>query len=541
MPVPLVQLPSEEDIKNNLQRYSPFYRQATSHFDVEGVETLFYVAHDSFSSEKALKKLQAFELFPDKKIVFVEFRGAKRDPVSDAGVEGVAEGVSDQPRRNSAHFTVKVKDKGSYIFRELEISADGKCGIASSMVALNEILRGDTQLSPEVLLRGGTVVLGSPQDGDIVQSDPNNTFDALLKKIYRNKVEKDEDGADKYGELKLHHCVRDDLTSESPELQLIIRNLSPQLKERVGKLLTETPESDWLEPQHVHEILTTNSGVTEKITAGELQNISADNIFSFQATIPPTLVAGESLPRPLKDSSAPNADNQTLTRAGNPNEGMELEPDKTLKHEFRIIVLNILHEWINSTDQDFSEINEDDFLESLIKEKLGYWCAQKIKTELGGQITFKSLLAIEEDRSPPAHVSTLSSIPENLDSDQVEQLKKERETFYSAPCSFGTIGQGDEGVSDNPNSKVWERIKDVVDKYNAHYFKTSNADFKTSFTSALKSAHEASGQISGLDEENKQLLGLTLQRPHFLNNHYPSIYQRNQFLFLCKIIKKNSF
>jgi transposase InsO family protein len=36
-------------------------------------------------------------------------------------------------------------------------------------------------------------------------------------------------------------------------------------------------------------------------------------------------------------------------------------------------------------------------------------------------------------------------------------------------------------------------------------------------------------------------LSVKLNRPHFLNNHYPSIYQRNQFLFLCKIIKKNSF
>lgn len=494
-----------DQIKSNLQRYSPFYKQEM-HFDKAEFQTLFYVAHNNFSSEKALKKLQAFGLFKDKKIIFVEFRGAKRGPVSDAGVEGDAEGVSDQPRRNSAHFTVKVKDKGIYTFRELEISADGKCGIASSMVALNEILRGDTPLSPEVLLRAATVVSGSPQDGDIVQSDPKNPFDDLLEKIYRHKILKTAEGGEEYGELTLHHCVKNNLTSESPEFQQIFGNLSPQLKERVGKLLTNTQESDWLEPKHVYEILTTNLGVIGKIRGGELQNISADNIFLFQAAIPATRIAEEPLPLSPEASSAPNAYNKTLTRAGNPNEGMELEPDKTLKHEFRIIVLNILHEWINTTDQDFSEINEDDFLESLIRKKLGDVCAQKIKVELGGEITFKSLLAIDEDLSPQvASSTTLASIPENLDPQQVERLKKEREAFYSAQCSFGAGGQGDEGNSENPSNKVWERIKDIVDKYcSTEDFQTLNTDFNTSFSGALE-------KISEMPETNNEgLISSTL-------------------------------
>ncbi len=424
------QPPSKRDIKNNLQKYSPFYRQAM-HFNGEGVETLFYVAHSNFSSEKALKKLEAFGLFKDKKIVFVEYQGDKRGPVIPAVGDGNVEGALGQPRGNSAHFTVKVKDKDSYTFRELEISADGKCGIASSIVALNEILRGETPLSPEVLSRGDEDVSGPPQNGDTVKSDANNPFDALLKKIYMPKVVKDKEGNEKYENVfTLHHLVGDGLTSESQELQPITGNLSDQLKERVKRLLKETKESDWLEPKHVHEILTTNLNVKRLINQGQLQNISAGNIFSFHAAISATVVAGESLPQHLEDSSAPNADNQTLTRAGLPNEGMELEPDKTLKHEFRIIVLNILHEWIDAERQDFSEINNDNFLESLIKEKLGNQCAQKIKTELGGQITFKSLLAIEEDLSPQvASPTRLHLIPEGSDTNQTEQLEKEREAF----------------------------------------------------------------------------------------------------------------
>ncbi len=445
---PLPQSSSQGAIKDNLQKYSPFYKQAM-HFNGEGVETLFYVAHSNFSSEKAVEKIQAFGLFKDKKIVFVEYQGDERGHVIDAGVEeGDDEGVHEQPRGNSAHFTVKVKNKGSYTFRELEISADGKCGIASSIVALNEILRGEAQLSSEVLLRGDKFVSGDPQDGDIVESDPENPFDVLLKKTYRLKTVKTADGDERYGELKLHHCVRDNLTSESPEFQRIFGNLPDQSREKVEKLLTKTQKSDWLEPQHVYEILTTNLGVMGKIRARELQNISADNIFLFQATIPATLVAGGSLPhaiaaeepitRPPEVSSDPNADNQTLTRAGLPNEGMELEPDKTLKHEFRIIVLNILHEWINEADQDFSEINKDNFLESLIKEKLGDNSVKQIKKELGGEITFKSLLAIDEDLSPQvASPTTLAPIPEKPSTNQTEQLEKEREAFYSAPCGDG--------------------------------------------------------------------------------------------------------
>ena len=60
--------PTKEDIKENLIRYSPFYRQAML-FNGEGVETLFYVAHDNFSSEKAVEKFKAFELFEKQKIV----------------------------------------------------------------------------------------------------------------------------------------------------------------------------------------------------------------------------------------------------------------------------------------------------------------------------------------------------------------------------------------------------------------------------------------------------------------------------------------
>ena len=449
---PLPQSSSQGAIKDNLQKYSPFYKQAM-HFNGEGVETLFYVAHDGFSSEKAVEKLEAFSLFKDKKIVFVEYGGAERVHVSDAVRVGNAEGVHEQPKGNSAHFTVKVKDKDSYASKELEISADGKCGIVSSMVALNEILRGEAQLSSEVLSRGDEDVSDPPQNGDTVESDSKNPFDDLLKKIYKPKVVKDEYGNEKYEDVvTLHHCVKDDLKSESPEFQRIFGNLPDQLKERVKKLLKETQESDWLEPQHVYEILTTNSDVTEKIKAGKLQNISAGNIFSFHASIPATLVAGESLPPFLEASSAPNADNKTLTRAGRPNEGMELEPDKTLKHEFRIIVLNILHEWIEGKYCEFSKINEDKFLESLIKEKLGDNFVEKIKTELGGEITFKSLLAIDEDLSPQVASSpTLASIPEESNTNQTEQLKKEREAFYSAPCGDG--------------KKVFEKILDIAEKF----------------------------------------------------------------------------
>jgi hypothetical protein len=173
---------SEDDIKTNLQRYSPFYLQAM-HFADPNVETLFYVSHDNFSSEIAVEKFKAFDLFKTK-IVFVEFNNAPRSRASDV----IESGPSEHQGGNSAHFTVKVKDKDSETLRELVIVGDGKCGIASLFVALNEISRGDIPLLPEVLIRRQGNVLDAstpPQDGDIVQSDPNNPYDDLLKKIYK--------------------------------------------------------------------------------------------------------------------------------------------------------------------------------------------------------------------------------------------------------------------------------------------------------------------------------------------------------------------
>ena len=463
------QPPSEEYIKANLQRYSPFYRQAM-HFADPNVETLFYVAHDNFSSEKAVEKFKAFELFEKQKIVLVELNNAPRFRTSDVSESG----PSEHQGGNSAHFTVKVKDKDSETLRELIIYGDGKCGIASLFVALNEISRGDIPLLPEVLIRDGIVLDASTshQDGDIVQSDPGNHYDALLKKIYKPLVKRDENGHDEIGALKLHHCVKNDLEFDSDEFIIIRRSLvDKKLKEKVKNLLINTENPHWLTPKDVHEILTDNLAVLAKIREGKLKNISADNIFSFQAKIPPTVaaedfhppavVAEEPLPLSPEASSAPNADNQTLTRAGRPNEGMELEPDKTLKHEFRIIVLNILHEWIEGEECDFSKIDGDKFLESLIKEKLGDGYAQKIKTELGGQITFKSLLAIDEDLSPQfASLPTLASIPEESNTNQSEQLEKEREAFYSAPCGN--------------DKKVFEKILDIAKKFCQYLSFTKN-------------------------------------------------------------------
>ncbi len=211
-----------------------------------------------------------------------------------------------------------------------------------------------------------------------------------------------------------------------------------------------------------------------------------------------------SLPLPQSSSKGAIKDNlikysPSLDLIGAIDEGLELGKDA--KHEFRFIVLNILHEWISTANQNFSKIDEDDFLKHLIAHKLGNEYASKIQTAFGGdKITFKSLLAIDEVEDPPR--------PLNCDDWlKVNQLKKEREVFYSAQCSFGTSVQGDEGVSENPNNKVWERIKDIVDKYNSiEDFHTLNTDFITSFSSAL----DSSKKISGLSDDDVALLKTTI-------------------------------
>jgi hypothetical protein len=425
-----------DQIKSNLQRYSPFYRQAM-HFADPNVETLFYVAHESFSSEKALEKINAFELFKDKKIVFVELNNVARSRASDLSESG----HSEHQGGNSAHFTVKVKDKESDTLTEYVIVGDGKCGIGASIMALREIVRGDAPLLPEVLIReGATVASTPPQNGDIVQSVPNNPYDDLLKKIYKPLVKRDENGHDEIGDLKLHHCVKDGLSSYEAifgEIQDTSNQQLQDLQRKVDNLLTHSDEPGWLEPQDVHKILTNNLAVSTKITEGRLKNISPCKVFSAQGAIPPTILPGQDNQQVSREFAPYQS---TFSREGIASEGMELESDKTLKHEFRIIVLNIVHEWIEAESKkedggNFSKMEEDDFLKNLITQKLGGEYANKIQTAFGGgEITFKSLLAIDEDGAEVGH----------------ENLKKERETFYSAPCGEG--------------KKVFEKILDIAEK-----------------------------------------------------------------------------
>ena len=273
--------------------------------------------------------------------------------------------------------------------------------------------------------------------------------------------------------LKLYHHVNSDLKTDLQKFQDFMHLLTEDLKEKVKELFTSTQEIRWLSPQDVHDILTSNL----QDQTVNVANISPQHIHRA-SQITPSIRSGyhyiQFFPSVLK---------------GDKIEGMELEPDKTLKHEFRIIVLNILHEWSNADDQDFSEMDGANFLENLIKEKLGDDYAQKIKNELDGAITFKSLLAIDKDEAVVGN----------------EKLKKERDTFYSAQFSLGAVGQ-DEGGDGEGNNKVWARIKDIVDKYNSASSKTSSLDFKNSFKSAL----DASMYIGGLSGDNSDIIQSTI-------------------------------
>ena len=452
LPQPLdsPQPPSERDIKNNLQKYSPFYKQAM-HFDKKEVtkptgekveikvETLFYVAHDGFSSEKAVEKLKAFDLFEDKKIVFAEFQRSEdrlRDPPAEGfpvvadnrdssgtieAIMAVAGQVNGNPSANQNgpgdHFTVKVKMPDSYVSNELIIYGDGKCGIVASIVALTEIA------SNWVLFYDVDI-----ENEKIVKSDPHNPYDKLLYKEHKNEVIHYKGGeAVRYGDEKLHHHVVEDLN--------LVRSsdwfssLEDSLQERVSALLDNTTDTHLLSPKEVHEIISTNVAKLDPAKLEKVANISPQHIHEIPSD--ETMARGAVAVIP------------SSVLRGEKNEGIELRKDA--KHEFRIIVLNILHEWIEGEECDFSKIDGDDFLKDLIAKKLGGEYAGKIQEAFGAdKITFKSLLAIDEVEDQPR--------PLNRDDQlKVDQLEKEREAFYSAPCGN--------------DKKVFEKILDIAEKF----------------------------------------------------------------------------
>ena len=451
LPQPLdsPQPPSERDIKNNLQKYSPFYKQAM-HFDKAEVKTLFYVAHEGFSSEKAVEKFKAFKLFEEKKIVFAEFQRSEdrlRDP-PDGGFPVVDHNMDIEPGTRAAimasdaisepsahqrgpgdHFTVKVKMPHSYASEELIINGDGKCGIVASIVALTEIA-SNWVLFYDV----------DTKNEKIVKSDPNHPYDKLLHKENKKEVIYYKVGGQRYGNEKLHYHVSADL--------ILVRSsgwfssLEVSLQERVSALLNNTTDTNLLSPKEVHAIISSNVahlGNVANISPQHIHEIPSDETMArgAVAVIPPSVLRGEV------------------------GEGIELRKDA--KHEFRIIVLNILHEWICTANQDFSKIEDGNFLKDLIAQKLGDEYAGKIQEAFGGdKITFKSLLAIDEDLSPQvpssttlspqvASSTTLALIPEESNANQTEQLEKEREAFYSAPCGN--------------DKKVFEKILDIAEKF----------------------------------------------------------------------------
>ena len=142
------------------------------------------------------------------------------------------------------------------------------------------------------------------------------------------------------------------------------------LTARINSLFESSSDSErWLKPCEVHKILTnTPSSENYLDISPQITKLDSDGSGIFG-----------------------------LLESGNkPCELLELGKRKSLKCEYRNIVLNILYESL----QNISSIKLttiDDILEKLIKEKLNENFEEKIKKEFGGAINFLSLLPNSND------------------------------------------------------------------------------------------------------------------------------------------------
>ena len=318
-----------QQIKENLRKYSPFYLQSMRYSEGPA-STLLYVSVSDFDSTEALKKIEAFDVdgeFRNKKIIVANLTNSE-----NAGRAG--------------HWDVVIKNSGSYEVEHKKVARDGKCGFVSSVLILSEICSEDDkkrELSP-----------------------------VLLREIERPNIEGSGSQVRQVGtapQFEVSSALIEGLRGNDSETHKAkIADISAFHKDRIVNLLT-SPSQLFLSQDEVHNIITQNDIYKEAVLAGNILDLTdlraIDNQYS-ESLLP-----------------------ATFTRAGNQDEGLDLSRNRTLKSEFRNIVLEIMYE-----QKDKLDWNTD--LRALVEEKLGKEFTQKIRTELGDEISLATIFPNDE-------------------------------------------------------------------------------------------------------------------------------------------------
>ena len=127
----------------------------------------------------------------------------------------------------------------------------------------------------------------------------------------------------------------------------------------------------WLTQDQVHQILMQHPTVQSGLTSGAIKDMTPSSMRSAMDT-------GDGYVHPgFVGARNTSADND-----------LDFITNKTLKNEFKNIVINIIYE-----NKDSLELDTD--LEKMVEDKLGKDFTAQIKAELGGNISFKTLFSPE--------------------------------------------------------------------------------------------------------------------------------------------------
>lgn len=129
----------------------------------------------------------------------------------------------------------------------------------------------------------------------------------------------------------------------------------------------------WLTQDQVHQILMQHPTVQSGLTSGAIKDMTPSSMRSAMDT-------GDGYVHPgFVGARNTSADND-----------LDFITNKTLKNEFKNIVINIIYE-----NKDSLELDTD--LEKMVEDKLGQDFTAQIKVELGGNISFETLFSLESD------------------------------------------------------------------------------------------------------------------------------------------------
>jgi hypothetical protein len=129
----------------------------------------------------------------------------------------------------------------------------------------------------------------------------------------------------------------------------------------------------WLRQDKVHQILTQYPAVQSDLQSGVIKDMTPSTMQSVMDTV------HSSFFQDFVDARNTNADND-----------LDFITNKTLKNEFKNIVINIIYE-----NKESLEWNTN--LEEMVENKLGQDFTRQIKAELGGEISFETLFSFETD------------------------------------------------------------------------------------------------------------------------------------------------